>query len=337
MRGHRLRRGRQGPGRPDGRSSCLGHERACRRPTTPPTPSRSRSGSPTRERAGGPAAARRSWTARPSRRSPAARPPTSGPSARRSPRERAAAAPPSAAPRRRRDAGDRLGRGRRSAPSRPIRSSSRSAGSATGCSPRRRCIATAQPGGRLKLHTYHLVREDQQALYGFRTAEELGFFNLLLTVTGVGPEGRPGDRRAAGRPPTSSSRSSSRTRPCSCAIPGSARSSPSGSSSSSRRRSPRPASRRRVRPVAGPAASEGEVVAALQALGYSLAEAREASRAALADVGVASRSRSGSRPRCGASSATSPRRPVLAALRAAKAILPSISCQPEPTQRRLWC
>ena len=31
---------------------------------------------------------------------------------------------------------------------------------------------------------------------------------------------------------------------------------------------------------------EGEVVAALQALGYSLAEAREASRAALADVGV---------------------------------------------------
>jgi Holliday junction DNA helicase RuvA len=33
-------------------------------------------------------------------------------------------------------------------------------------------------------------------------------------------------------------------------------------------------------------AGEGEVVAALQALGYSLAEAREASRAALADTGV---------------------------------------------------
>ena len=31
---------------------------------------------------------------------------------------------------------------------------------------------------------------------------------------------------------------------------------------------------------------EGEIVAALQALGYSLAEAREASRTALADVGV---------------------------------------------------
>ena len=40
--------------------------------------------------------------------------------------------------------------------------------------------------------------------------------------------------------------------------------------------------------VPGSAASEGEIVAALQALGYSLAEARDASRAALADVGVES-------------------------------------------------
>src|SRR5438552_18827159 len=49
-------------------------------------------------------------------------------------------------------------------------------------------LASALPVGRLKLHTFHLVREDQQALYGFRTVEELGFFNLLLTVTGVGPK-----------------------------------------------------------------------------------------------------------------------------------------------------
>src|SRR3954447_10316791 len=49
-------------------------------------------------------------------------------------------------------------------------------------------LAAVPSGGRLKLHTYHLVREDQQALYGFRTPEELGFFNLLLTVTGVGPK-----------------------------------------------------------------------------------------------------------------------------------------------------
>ena len=49
-------------------------------------------------------------------------------------------------------------------------------------------LATARPGSTLKLHTHHLVREDLQALYGFRSAEELGFFNLLLTVTGVGPK-----------------------------------------------------------------------------------------------------------------------------------------------------
>jgi Holliday junction DNA helicase RuvA len=49
-------------------------------------------------------------------------------------------------------------------------------------------LSGARPGSRLKLHTHHLVREDLQALYGFRSPEELGFFGLLLTVTGVGPK-----------------------------------------------------------------------------------------------------------------------------------------------------
>src|SRR5204863_6505162 len=49
-------------------------------------------------------------------------------------------------------------------------------------------LTTARPGTRLKLYTYHLVREDLQALYGFRTPEERGFFTLLLTVNGVGPK-----------------------------------------------------------------------------------------------------------------------------------------------------
>ncbi|HKY88772.1 MAG TPA: Holliday junction branch migration protein RuvA [Candidatus Limnocylindrales bacterium] len=49
-------------------------------------------------------------------------------------------------------------------------------------------LAGARVGGRLKLRTYHLVREDAQALYGFRTPEELGFFEQLLAVTGVGPK-----------------------------------------------------------------------------------------------------------------------------------------------------
>jgi Holliday junction DNA helicase RuvA len=48
-------------------------------------------------------------------------------------------------------------------------------------------LAAAREGSTLKLHTHHLVREDAEALYGFRTPEELGFFELLMTVTGVGP------------------------------------------------------------------------------------------------------------------------------------------------------
>ena len=35
--------------------------------------------------------------------------------------------------------------------------------------------------------THHLVREDQQALFGFASVEELAFFELLMTVSGVGP------------------------------------------------------------------------------------------------------------------------------------------------------
>jgi holliday junction DNA helicase RuvA len=48
-------------------------------------------------------------------------------------------------------------------------------------------LASAREGSTLKLHTHHLVREEVEALYGFRSPEELGFFELLMTVTGVGP------------------------------------------------------------------------------------------------------------------------------------------------------
>ena len=43
-------------------------------------------------------------------------------------------------------------------------------------------------GERIKLFTHHLVREDVQALYGFKTTEELAFFELITTVSGVGPK-----------------------------------------------------------------------------------------------------------------------------------------------------
>ena len=145
-------------------------------------------------------------------------------------------------------------------------------------------LSIAPPGSTLKLHTYHLVREDQQALFGFRTAEELGFFNLLLTVTGVGPKVA---LAIVGSRPTADLQLAilQQDQAVLVSIPGigkklaeriifelkekvSAAAVAAGSS------------------AAFSTASEGEVVAALQALGYSLGEAREASRLALNDATV---------------------------------------------------
>lgn len=42
-------------------------------------------------------------------------------------------------------------------------------------------------GEEARLHTYLLVREDALLLYGFSSLAERGFFELLLSVTGVGP------------------------------------------------------------------------------------------------------------------------------------------------------
>ena len=45
-----------------------------------------------------------------------------------------------------------------------------------------------QPAGdAVTLHTHHVVREDAQQLYGFETREELALFELLITVPNVGP------------------------------------------------------------------------------------------------------------------------------------------------------
>lgn len=149
-------------------------------------------------------------------------------------------------------------------------------------------LAAAHVGETLKLHTYHLVREDAQALYGFRTVEELGFFTLLLTVTGVGPKvalailsSRPvtdlqlavmqGDeavltavsgvgKRLAGRIVLEL-----REKVAAAGMAAAAGAPGRGGATSG--------------------ATESEVVAALQALGYSQSEAREAARDATLDAG----------------------------------------------------
>jgi Holliday junction DNA helicase RuvA len=141
-------------------------------------------------------------------------------------------------------------------------------------------VAAAAPGSRLKLHTHHLVRDDLQALYGFRSVEELGFFNLLLTVTGVGPKVA---LAIVGSRPTPDLQLAimQQDHAVLVAIPG-----------IGRRLAERVIFELKEKVAAagvaaaggaGGEAGEGEIVAALQALGYSLAEARGASRAAIAE------------------------------------------------------
>lgn len=43
------------------------------------------------------------------------------------------------------------------------------------------------PGGDVELHIHTHVREDQLALYGFASVEELELFEMLIQVDGVGP------------------------------------------------------------------------------------------------------------------------------------------------------
>ena len=44
-------------------------------------------------------------------------------------------------------------------------------------------------GGEIKVYTYTYVREDQLALFGFLTRDELSVFKLLIAVSGIGLKG----------------------------------------------------------------------------------------------------------------------------------------------------
>jgi Holliday junction DNA helicase RuvA len=144
-------------------------------------------------------------------------------------------------------------------------------------------LTSAAPGGDLKLFTHHVVREDLQALYGFRTVEELGFFGLLLTVTGVGPKVA---LAIVGSRPTAELQLAimQQDQAVLVSIPG------IGKRLAERvifeLKEKVAAAGASVVAVAGQPAAEGDVVGALQALGYSLPEAREAARHGLAMAGV---------------------------------------------------
>lgn len=44
-------------------------------------------------------------------------------------------------------------------------------------------------GVKVKIYTYHVVREDSSELYGFASSEECELFKSLISVSGVGPKG----------------------------------------------------------------------------------------------------------------------------------------------------
>jgi Holliday junction DNA helicase RuvA len=144
-------------------------------------------------------------------------------------------------------------------------------------------LSALSPGQRVKLHTHHVVREDLQALYGFRTAEELGFFTLLLSVTGVGPKvalAIVGSRAVAELQLAIMAQDQAVL----VSIPGIGKRLAERVIFELKEKVAAAGLAAAGTLVAGTPVSDGDVVAALQALGYSLAEAREAARLALADL-----------------------------------------------------
>ena len=146
-------------------------------------------------------------------------------------------------------------------------------------------LSSAVPGSQLKLYTYHLVREDQQALYGFKSVEDLGFFTLLLTVNGVGPKVA---LAIVGSRPTPDLQLAimAQDQAVLVSIPGIGKKLAERIIFELKEKVAAAGVAAAGTQIAGIGGAESEVVAALQALGYSLAEARTASRTALADTTI---------------------------------------------------
>jgi len=148
-------------------------------------------------------------------------------------------------------------------------------------------LTVAGVGERTKLFTHHVVREDLQALYGFRTPEELGFFGLLLTVTGVGPKvalGIVGSRAVGDLQLAILSDDLALL----TAVPGVGKKLAARVVLELKEKVAAAGVAAGTGAGAGGPAGESEVVAALLALGYSAGEARQASREALTDLSVGS-------------------------------------------------
>jgi Holliday junction DNA helicase RuvA len=141
-------------------------------------------------------------------------------------------------------------------------------------------LASMRQGERIKLHTHHLIREDVQALYGFRSTEELAFYELITTVSGVGP--KVGLAIVSSRPVAD----------LQLAILQGDDAVLTSVSGVGKRLAGRIVLelQEKVEAAASGAVSDGggeaEVVAALEALGYSNRESRDAARTAVAHLGA---------------------------------------------------
>jgi|DewCreStandDraft_1066081.scaffolds.fasta_scaffold07025_4 Holliday junction DNA helicase RuvA len=132
-------------------------------------------------------------------------------------------------------------------------------------------------GERVRLHTHLHLREDTIALYGFATPEELELFELLLTVSGVGPRNALAVLSAM---PVNQLRSAIATENAELLmrVPGIGRKTAARIVLELRGKVSAPAG---VAPQL--LAPQSDVIAALTALGYSAAEAMEAIREAQLD------------------------------------------------------
>ena len=144
-------------------------------------------------------------------------------------------------------------------------------------------LSGLREGTGVRLYTHHLVRDDIQALYGFRTTEQLGFFELLTTVKGVGP--KVALTIVSSRPVTD----------LQLAIFQGDEGVLTAVSGVGKKLAARvilelkekvSAAGTLAGPGGGTGSAESEVVAALQALGYSASESREAARGAVAALPV---------------------------------------------------
>ena len=123
------------------------------------------------------------------------------------------------------------------------------------------------------LHTHQVVREDGQFLFGFETGEELALFELIIGVSGVGPRAalailsvsRPADVAAAIAAGDAEALAKA---------PGVGKKTAERLIVDLRSK----VSRVAIGPLGGELADADEAVAALRALGYTLAEAQQALR-----------------------------------------------------------